>query len=342
MRNLRSILTPIFAAVLLATHSVCADDSIIFSKPADLPTEKANSFMDQAPRKLQDSYTAPSPLFGNGQVEFDRLPGPQPTPQLTGEQFKQWQKMLDQRKNWTLLTPEELLGLPTPEKIFGLPESESEQRLTVEERYIRRQDRLRATSATNAMRQAGGLMTEDENLFQRRADGQQSFGQDLRPGQSGRNNYFGQPASALAGQGNNSAVNSAAKGGGNFWKSGFNPQPQVVDRREMEQAAALAQIRALMEPPAPAKPSVAADIYHSVTPVRDPNMQVLPTYNQNGNTFRPVANSVGRPIGIMPLPDITGTRPSTSVPEKRKPLVELPPWLEDKKKPPTTPPVRKF
>ena len=340
MNGLCSNFTPVFVAVLLAARLACADDSIIFSKPADLPTERANSFMEQVPHKMQDSYTAPSSMFGSGQVEFDRLPGAQMQPQLTGEQLKQWQKMLDQKKNWTLMTPEEILGLPTPQKIFGLPDPNDDQRLSVEERYIRRQEQQHNTSATNALRQAGGLADADENPFQRRTAGQPGFGQEVRLGQNARNNYFGQPASAMTGQG----ADNAAKNGGGFWKSAFNPQaPQSVDRGELEQQASITQIRALMESPQPEKPvAMSAEISRPVAPVRDPNMQVLPTFNQNGNSFRPVADFAGRPSGIMPLPGITAARPPVSISEKRKPLVEVPPWLDDERKAPTTPPVRKF
>lgn len=329
MKSHCSNFTLALAAHLLAAGVAGADEPIVFSKPANLPTEQANSFMDQVPHRMSDASAAPTPIFGRPGASFDQLPGAQPAPQFTMQQLRQLQKNLDEKKNWTLLTPEEILGVPTAAKILGLPDPNNDG-LSVQERYLRRQERQRNFAATNSLRAAGSFAASD-NPFRKPNSGQPPFGQNAP------NNYFGQAANSLT----PAAEDAAAKAGGTFWKSAFNPQPSVLNKSDLEAVAAMERARAMMEPPPAVKP-VATAIYKPATPVRDPNMQAMQAYNPAGNSFRPVQDTVGRPTGILPLPTVTGFRTQTSVPEKRKPLVNLPPWLADDEKPPTGPPVRKF
>src|SRR5580693_8522200 len=103
--------------------------------------------------KASDSSAKASVIPIEQQNLFDLLPGAQtPTP-VSPEQVMEWQKLLDNKKNWTLLTPEEILGVPTAEKILGLPEPDDEKNLTVTERYLKRlNDQEQSVSATNALR----------------------------------------------------------------------------------------------------------------------------------------------------------------------------------------------
>ncbi len=333
----RAILMPVLTAALFAAGRAGADDAIVFSKPASLPTEKANSFMEQAPHQMSDAYNAPSPMFGGTpQADFDAAAGQQlqQQQQFSAEQLKQWQKLLDKKKNWTLLTPEEILGVPTSKKILGLSDAENDERLTVEQRYIRRQERQLDISQTNGLHQSGGFSSPDENPFQKQSSNQQQFNQDQRLGQSARN-YFGQPMTAQAG------VNPR-QSGGMVWKSAFNPSSVAEAKPDLEQAALMERFRAMMEPPQREKPVVPAGFSQPAPPVHDPNMQPMPAYNPAGNSFAPVHDFAGRPTGIVPLPTITGARPALATPEKRKPLVNLPPWMTEDDKPPTAPPQRKF
>jgi hypothetical protein len=331
----RRHLSALFAASVWTATALRADEPIIFTKPADLPTEKANSFMEQMPHKLADVHSAPSSVFGQGEVDFDRLPGAQFQPQLTPQQLQKLQKQMDEKKNWALGTPEEILGVPTVEKIMGLPEHGTEDQLSMEERYLHRQERQRNETATNSLSVLTGL---DENPFGLSERKRKQDGQNLLQEKDGRANYLNRELAASRLQ----PRENAARNGNGFWKSAFDPQPQVVSQAGFDQQAALDRYRATMEMSAMEKPTAVSEISHPAMPMRDPNLQPLPDYNPAGSTVRPLQDTIGRPTGIMPLPTVTGTRPTQSLPEKRKPLVNQPPWLQDGSSPPTTPPMRKF
>jgi hypothetical protein len=114
------------AVLLAAAWPVAAQEPMVFSKPVDLPTEKANDFMGDQHR-APGALNSPGSLFGSQpQADFDILPGTQPPRQISAEEVKQWQKLLDDKKNWTLLTPEEFMGIPTAEQIMGLPDPNHE------------------------------------------------------------------------------------------------------------------------------------------------------------------------------------------------------------------------
>src|SRR5882672_7132159 len=108
-------------ATMATLMPALAQQSIIFSKPAEVSADKANSFMPEPSHTGPSAFNAPSPLFGRRPTaSFDILPGAQRPAPISPEQALQWQKFLDKKKNWTLMTPEEILGVPTPEKILGI------------------------------------------------------------------------------------------------------------------------------------------------------------------------------------------------------------------------------
>lgn len=317
---------PWFCALLLAAAwPVAAQQSpVVFSKPGDLPTDKANDFMG-TDHKGAGGSAAPSPIVSSKpRADFDVLPGAQPPRIPSPAEVKQWQKSEDERKNWTLMTPYEILKIPTPQQILGLPDPNHEENLSTEEKYIRRQERERNASATNAMNRPDGFLKSDDNPFQSRKNDQQQ--PDQRNGMLSASRLG--PGSAPL------QPVDAARNPDSIWHSAFNVIPQAP-KPDPEQVAAMERFRAMMEPPAVEKPAPVSGIATPAAPVighNDHNMQAMPSYNPAGSTFTPVQNTAGRPMGINPLPTVTGQRPLDNAP-KPKPLVKPPPWMTDSPQP---------
>ena len=74
------------------------------------------------------------------------LPAPLP-PAISPGQARQMQQLLDEQKNWALLTPEQILGPPTREKILGIADRDAfgqPKNETGMMQYLERQEQLRA------------------------------------------------------------------------------------------------------------------------------------------------------------------------------------------------------
>ena len=301
-------------AVLWGVLPAAAQQSILFSKPTETAAEKANSFMLEAPSKLQGragEFNAPKQLFN-----FSPEPTP-PLPVMPNIPSQSLRDALDKRKNWTLLTPEEILGVPTPEKILGLPAPNNEDNLSPEQRFLSRQDRAVATAATNAQVRSDAALLENEA---------NPFLPNNRSGQASRlgdgPDFHSTPNANLRPDGQTGADQRDISP----WTSAFTVPP-AAPKPSPEQQAAMERFRALMEPSSPVETTPARPVT-STTPLPDPNLQPQPLVNPLGHSFTPLQSSIGRPTGIMPLPGITGPY-KTPAPSKSSSQAQLPPWLSD-------------
>jgi hypothetical protein len=237
---------------------------------------------------------------------------------------------LDKRKNWTLLTPEEILGVPTAEKILGLPDPTGNDKRTPEERYLRRQTLAAGLSATNALRRSdAALLRNDANPFAPRDERDQRgqldpSGQLVRPdarADAGSRKYFDRmlntPAQASMGAGPN---------GNSSWGSAFD-QPAPLPKLNPEQIAARERYAAFLNQLSapPEKVPVATRFSSPTGPTPDPNLQAGPQFNPLGQSYAPLQSSISRPTGIIPLPGLVTPRPPSTTPKKS--LADLPPWL---------------
>jgi hypothetical protein len=317
--------TVLAAGAVLPTLAQPSQQSIIFSKPAEDVADKANSFMSQQPHKGPSGLNAPGGLFGVGKsrTDYDLLPGAQPPMPISPEQTKAWQNFLDGKKNWTLLTPEEILGIPTAEKILGIPEAEEDKNLTVEERYIKRQDHNRLVSATNALRRADALSRGDQNPFEPSRNGTRTpiarnEGSLLDP-----KRYLGQLLNTTPEE---RAAVELSRRPDSPWASAF-ALPAQLPKPSVEQVAAMERFKVLMDPSLAEKP-VAPTRSPQVATV-NPHMQVQPDFNPLGQSFKPLRSELNKPMGLTPLSGITGTR-KVLTPKKSEADPQLPPWLSDK------------
>lgn len=255
-------------------------------------------------------HTRPLPLF-------DVMPGSPAPPPVSAETARQWQKAINDKKNWTLMTPEEILNIPTEEKIMGVPEPDDQKNLTVEQRYLNRlNDQARANSATNALRQQDASLLDNNNSSQGPLDGvspdDRPFGKSSRP----ITDLWGRPMNPLF------RANQAFQGN-QSWRSTFL-HPRAPLAPDPAQVAAMDRFKILLGS-APEKLSSMYQISPSTMPAADPNMQVLPAFNPAGSSFTPMKENFSRPTGLMPLPGAVNRPGSASKPALYAP--KLPPWL---------------
>ncbi len=300
--------------------SARAQETIIFSKPAEASADKANSFMPSTEHHSGD-YNAPHQLFKDYTPDL-----PLPAPVISLNNDPSVKEALDKRRNWTLLTPEQILGVQTPEEIMGVPNKlrDAEKKLSLEEQFLLRTSRSKEFSATNG--RAGSVpwgnqddnnpfslknQNEDDPLhpsLQKTSPGARYFNQILNAGDSGN------PSVGADGR-----QNSA-------WNTVFTQPTQPPATPEQE--AAMERFRALMEPSSPPQKietPTRFSIPAATTP--DPFMQARPFANPNGRDVAPLEADFSKPAGITPLPPIS-TPPPKPVQVRPSWQAQLPPWMQ--------------
>ena len=119
--------------------------AIIFSSPAgEIAASNAPSLAPQLSGRpdFANQLRAPVSVF-DAQGPSLPLPLPPGLPALSRTEVQRQQRILDQRENWALMTPEEILGVDTSRNTLRTPEQEAadnrEKNLTVVERFLERQ-----------------------------------------------------------------------------------------------------------------------------------------------------------------------------------------------------------
>jgi len=308
-------LTVVFAAA--AAMSAPAQQTIIFSKPADVPAEKAKSYVPTISYRASD-FNAPRFSFNNAMPDL-----PAPRPQVNNYNNAAAQDALNRRKNWTLLTPEEILGVQTPEQILGLPDKNAEKKkLSLEEQFLLREDEASPNGRTNS--QPGGaawrVMAEADPFTARdRPDEGHPF-QQAQPKTEPGTKFFNRFLNASGPE------TRPDDNQGSTWNTAFyqpsQPKPTTEQQADME------RFRALMEPsPPPEQPQMPTRFSAAPTPTPDPFLQALPVVNPAGRGLTPLENSLSRPAGLKPLPGIS-TPPPAPAATRPSWQAQPPPWMQ--------------
>lgn len=329
--GVKSAVQPVVVAAFVALgFSASAQQTIQYSRPAAKDPAALASPTPILPGShfaAPSSVGAPSSIFDEGATaDFDMLPtGPQPI--ILNGNSAQWQRFLDSRRNWTLMTPETILGVPTPESILGITDPNDDPRLSAEERYLRRQDRQMEMAATNAIRREDATFDRQGPLFDRATDrfrnrkDSQLFDALLdspSPLLPGANRDF-KPADSQDVRGQ-PGVNASD----NTWTSPFGVQVTPATQTP-EQLEGMERFRAMLDSVPPEKPAAAAS-----TPRVDPYLQPQPVFNPVGQAVAPVQSDISRPLGLTPLAGVGQPPPAKP---KNTSLVDPPPWLSDPSKP---------
>ncbi len=321
-------------AGLLLAVSAWGGNTIQFSKPVDPDlVNRANASVPAAVDRTGGlgGVRAPSQLFNAVQPE---LPLPQPVVVLPPTAAMK--EALNRRDKWTMMTPEEIMGLPTAEKILGLPDLKNEEKLSTEERFMLRLQRERSSanaSVLSALRQqdAAQLRGDSASNPLGRQDSQRLFEKATLEAQPGSPKYFSQLLKGVA----NAAPDLAPARPDSPWVTAFT-QPNQLPPTPAQQAG-MERFRALLEPVSPPdKMPAPAKFFPAAAP--DPNLQPKSWFNPVGNSYQPVKQNISRPQGLEPLPGITGVEPKPTPPPSQ---VQLPPWLQSSPQPFSLP-QRKF
>jgi hypothetical protein len=321
-------------AMVLSAAAQQSGQSIIFSAPQTDDAQSAtpslapqNSQMPVLPGTLQ----APVSPFNYGAPND---PPALPPPQANASANQQMNKLLEERKNWALMTPEEIFGVTATEKLLQPPERDAmgrEKNQTQLERYLDREDQLQAGS-TN------GWQNDKE-------DSPWNFSRDRDKANPFNTSRYGTDDAAhnldrlLNGRRNTDI--SPNQNGNVSWDSFSTPAQQTPEKQNLEQMAAMERFRQLLEPsPAPAAPSPDGGFFPVPNTVEDPNI-TQPDFvpNPAGTSFTPLTSGIGKPAGLTPLPGIvTATPQPVTVPAWTP---QPPPWLLQGPQP-FTMPQRKF
>lgn len=313
-------------AMVLPAGAQQSDRSIIFSTPqtddAQAATPSLSPQNSQLPI-LPGSLQAPDPAF-NFRAPND-FPAAQPAAPILHDQ--RMKKMLEDRKNWTLMTPAEIIGVTPTEELLQPPERDAtgreKKQQTQLERYLERENRPRG-GLTN------GWQHGQDNLpwnFSRDRNDLNTF--DTRHNsadQDGLNTFDPRRDSTIdAAQRLNAYLNGRRVGDGSvnrndkfFGGDSFNPPPQMTAKPDSEQAAAMDRFRQLLEssPATAAGSSPDGKFFPTpkAIPVSDPYI-TQPDFvpNPAGTSFTPLMTGFGKPTGLSPLPGIVtpGIAPAT-------------------------------
>ena len=300
--------------------------SVFDSTNADTSSPPGLAAPDQESSHPASDFDAPRSLFDHGpSANFQPLPGA-PTTVIPSANTARRQRLLDQQKNWSLMTPAQILGVTTPAEILGIADPNENSALTPEERFLQNQERLQrqaGAGATNAFSRSQTLwhnQDPNEALFHP-VDGGNTVGDPKdATGDSlaGAEQRFSSLRSARPDADSTLTPKSLSA-----WSSPF----QSLDESRKATPAQLEgmdRFRALMDPPLPAKPAVGSPSFQPVAAAVDPFMQTGPAFNPAGHTFTPLGNDITRPVGLTPLAGITGPVPA------RKPAsrpAQAPPWM---------------
>jgi len=344
MPLLAGALSAVFLSAAAQNGASPSGKAIIFSAPAG---ENAATNMSSLAPQLSDrpdfanELRAPVSVF-DAQGPSLPLPAPSGPPALSRTEAQQLQKILDQRENWALMTPAEILGVDTFRNTLRTPEQEAadnQESLTVVERFLERQWQSH-TAVTNRYHSDNTSSGWDLSRHQDGMTNESSFN-SARIGLSAAPQMLdrflnGSPANSLfAGQNGNRSSD---------WFTSPGQAPQPVPPTP-EQLAEKERFRQLLDPGsysgASAKSSPGGEFLSSLRPITDTTSDQTPAVNPVGATFAPLSSSIGRPTGLAPMAGIAGATNWQSSADRPAWAPQPPPWLVQTPQPFTTP-QRKF
>ncbi|MEJ0088308.1 MAG: hypothetical protein WDM80_00905 [Limisphaerales bacterium] len=297
-------------------HAQQSGQPIIFSSPHTGATVPAAPSSDNIrPGMLPETIQAPMQVF-----DFSP-PSDRPVIQVAPADYSQQRmhRLLEERKYWTLLTPEEILGSAATGKVLAteLDALGNEKNQTQLERYLERENRLRNGLTNNWQ---NGRDASPWNISRDR--------QNLHPLDAGQDNAAARDLGQLLHfkQVQHGFTTENGKVG---WSAFSQPLTQIQSKLEpnMEKIASMERFRQLLDPtPAPATAeSPESKLFPVPKPVVDPFLvQSDFAPNPVGASFIPLSSGIARPMGLMPLPGVTRTAPPVTAPVSK---VQPPPWL---------------
>jgi len=248
-------------------------------------------------------------------------------PAFSAAEVARLKEAADRQKNWALMTPEEILGVPTPETVLG---ADAEKNQTTLDRYYERQQKEDNTRTNKIYsRSRDDAMTKSSALFPALIDNgnNENVQNDREPSVD---IYFG-------GTPNPSAAHAAdnSRNLSSLFPDTFGSTVPAPARTPEQASADEAQFQRLLTPNSPA----AQPAFENASPFSASTSpgSVQPRPNPIGNTYAPLNNNIGVPEGIKPLPGLIDQKSSTTpVAPGWQPQTHLAPWMSP------TPPLGTF
>ena len=310
------------AVVLTLGCPVSAQQTIELNKSSD--TEDAD-----ASHTMPSAMSAPTSMFRSSGASFDQLPG-SPPPIMLDDSSAQWKQFLNNRKNWALMTPREILGVPTLQSIMGVPELGDEMGMSVEQRYLQRLDHETQRNATNGVgRSMGDDLSRDIKWTGNKDEDRHSGSLFNIPG-----------ADAAEGVKSSKALSGGLTGGNRgqadtTWSSPFDVQ-EISSKQTAEQLKGMEEFRKLMNPSSVVEPAAAG---FGGGAVAAPSAKARSTASQPPtHSYTSLEDSFGKPTALT----LFGQPAPVSAAPKKAALVQPPPWMVPQS--PSTPtfPQRQF
>ena len=300
----------------MTAFSTTADQTIVVSKPMDAAPEKTKS---SVPAISYSAYDFNAPRSSSGGDFVPEPPAPRPQAMNNSASVGE---ALDRRKNWMLLTPEQILGVQSPEEIMGGQEPPETKKLSLEEQFLLRTGQsANASSANSHSHGMSGRSTEEGNnsASKNKIDEDNPF-RPTSPKTEPSTRFF----NLLLNAPDSTAAEANTQ---SIWDNSFaQPSPP---KQTPDQIADRERFRALLSPSEPPtdKPQLPNRFSVAPTLAPDPFLQALPVVNPAGQGISPLGNLFSRPTGIQPLPGIR-TLPPPTVTTKPSWQAQLPPWMQ--------------
>jgi hypothetical protein len=330
--KLRLFAGALSAAVLSAVAQNAAPQPgqpIIFSAPqnggvpATTPSISPDNSADQNPQNMP---SAPPVVFDFNSLADAPLPRRQ---MVSPAERLRLQKLQEDRNNWMLMTPGEILGVTTPEEILETPEQRAAaEKLTPTERYLARQQQSKSPAILTNNWQSWNSSSSWDDLRNR----ENSTPPDLERG--GRPEKLqGLLDRIMNGARDDRAAEERSPTYG--WDS-FSAPLALPVQKPAQPATAFNNYLDPVAAKATAAKVSSGNKFLSI-PLPDPNLEPQPVVNLNGASFTPLSSGIGRPQGLTPLPSLI---PQPIAQPVAQPSL-APPWLSAIPQPFTIP-QRKF
>lgn len=293
--------------------------AIIFSSPDDEGVSTNLPSLTAKPPALLDlANTVQSPGANLGAASGAEPAMAPPDPAVYPAPALPMRRRLDQQKNWTQQTPEEILGLPTPKQILGITDRNAPGQAKNETAMARYSDRPDQSQ----------FRTNDDhyglaNLALRRDFSDESelqFNPDIWTPAGGKSDN---PVSAR--QFLNTTMDrrtASVLGAQSGWSKSFN-LPAPPPKPTPEQEAAMEQFRQLLEPHAP--PGGPAKAEALARPIFAGSAEVPVAASPLGAAYAPLNSGISTPVGVSPLPRLFNQTNAMTIYEPAwKP--QPPPW----------------
>jgi len=308
-----------------------ASKAIVFTAPAgDNAVSNTPSLVPRLSDRPEfaDPVRAPVSIF-NTPDPSSSLPFSSGVPTMTSRaEAQRLQRLQDERENWALLTPQEILGLTSSKNAFRTPEeaaADDQKETSVMARFLERQQHLHQ-AITNGYRDDS---TSPEWDFSRNQGGLTNAN-PFNPS-TARLPSMAQILNRLL---NDAPANNPFAGpGGNqnagwFSSLGLPPQPPAPTPEQLAERERFAPMpNPDAHSDATARTMSSGKPFSSLQPLSDLTPGQAPAVNPVGVSFAPLSDGISRPVGLTPLPGIVATNNGqwSTAPPAWAP--QPPPWL---------------